>query len=408
MDSVLVVDDDSFVRGILEKILNVKYAVLTAASGQEAIEIAVKKSPQTILLDVEMPGMNGYETCDMLKCNPKTKSIPVLFISGKSSVRERLQGYESGGEDYIVKPPESDVLLAKVSVSIKNYLRLCELGDTASAANDMAYTALKSQGDMGTVIQFIEQVGIIPSYEILAQKLLDSCSYFGLSAVVGMNTHEEDNRFFSTQGTPSELEREIIELKSKDHRFVDFGRRTLINYSRISLLIKNMPLDDMALYGRIKDLFPPIMASSNAHLISLINRYSIRDVNSLVTQSVQVIDERLTELKSSIGFAVRDFVRSSKEDYFSMEQQLIRLGLEHDQEEFIMEMFTENLSRSALLLGTQEELSAAFEKISKLLHIVEVKQDDLQQLASETVLASEAEVMSALDDDVEEDGVELF
>lgn len=408
MDSVLIVDDDPFVQKVLSKVLQPSYQVILAASGEEAVEKAQSHLPQSILLDVEMPGMNGYETCDLLKCLPSTKEIPVIFISGKSSVRERLLGYESGGEDYMVKPPEAEELLAKVGVSVKNYKRIKMLDSSASSANDLAHIALKTQGDMGTVIQYIEQVGVIPSYDVLAKKLLDTCQNYGLSAVVGMNTHEKENAFYSTHGEVSQLEKDVIELKSREHRFVDFGKRTLINYSRMSLLIKNMPIEDMDLYGRIKDLFPPILAASNAHLISLINRASIREVNALVSQSVQVIDEKLGSLQTSIGQAVDEFVGSAKEDYFSMEKSLLKLGLEPDQEEHIMEMFSQNLDRSTALANTQQELSEAFDRISKLLHIVEEKQASVQQLASETILASEAEVMGSIDEESEDDGVELF
>lgn len=408
MDKLLIVDDDAFVRKALSKILSAHYQVLTAESGEKAVDVAQAETPNTILLDVEMPGLNGYETCDLLKCMPSTKDIPVIFISGKGSVRERLLGYESGGEDYIVKPPETEELLAKVSVTVKNFKRIRSLGDSASSANDLAHIALKSQGDMGTVIQYIEQVGIVPSYDLLAKKLLDTCKSYGLSAVVGMNTHEEDNAFYSSQGEVSQLEKDVIELKSRDHRFVDFGQRTLINYSRMSLLIKNMPLDDMDLYGRIKDLFPPILAASNAHLISLINRASILEVSTLVSQSVSVIEEKFDLLKNNIGSAVDDFVDSANSDYFQMENSLLKLGLEADQEEHIMEMFSQNLTRSTSLADTRKELETAFSRISALLFLVEEKQISVQQLASETVLASEAEVMGTIDEEAEDGGVELF
>jgi len=84
MKKILVVDDEKEIRGLLkEKLEKNKYAVLIAASGQEALNICKTNPPDLILLDIAMPEMDGYLTCEKLKQDPKAKDIAVLFLTGK-------------------------------------------------------------------------------------------------------------------------------------------------------------------------------------------------------------------------------------------------------------------------------------------------------------------------------------
>ena len=100
--TVLVVDDIAANRNVLSEMLEGEaYEVLLAPDGETAIKVAEKARPDLILLDVMMPGLNGFETCRRLKANPDTSSIPVLFISAQNETRSMVDGFKAGGADYI-------------------------------------------------------------------------------------------------------------------------------------------------------------------------------------------------------------------------------------------------------------------------------------------------------------------
>ena len=103
---ILAIDDDKFIHRVVDETLKDFCKVIHANNGEEGIRSAVKNNSDIILLDVEMPGMNGYEVCDLLKKDSSTSDIPVMFLSGKGALTERVRGYNSGGNDYIVKPFE--------------------------------------------------------------------------------------------------------------------------------------------------------------------------------------------------------------------------------------------------------------------------------------------------------------
>jgi len=109
---ILIIDDDKFVQKLISRLLSQQYNSECASDGDEGLEKAERLHPDIILLDVEMPGKNGYEVCDLLKNNNDTNDIPVIFLSGKTSIREKMLGYEAGAVDFLSKPCEKEELLA--------------------------------------------------------------------------------------------------------------------------------------------------------------------------------------------------------------------------------------------------------------------------------------------------------
>ena len=111
---ILIVDDEPQNLAVLEHILSPHHLLVFARDGDEALTAVNKHRPSLILLDIEMPGMNGYAVCRALKTNPATENIPVIFISGKSAEGDEATGFEVGAVDYIVKPVSPAIVLARV------------------------------------------------------------------------------------------------------------------------------------------------------------------------------------------------------------------------------------------------------------------------------------------------------
>ena len=118
---ILVVDDYLDNLTLLTMILNnLGYQVRQADSGKTALKAVEQKLPDLILLDIQMPDMDGYTCCQQLKANPKTQDIPIIFLSAFSDAEDKVKGFEVGGEDYITKP----FLLEEVIVRVEKQLIL--------------------------------------------------------------------------------------------------------------------------------------------------------------------------------------------------------------------------------------------------------------------------------------------
>ena len=112
---ILIVDDTPANLNVLSAILGKRgYRVRPAINGALALKAAQKVAPDLILLDVQMPGMDGYEVCRQLKADPQTRDIPVVFISALDDVLDKVEAFEVGGADYITKPFQIEEVLARV------------------------------------------------------------------------------------------------------------------------------------------------------------------------------------------------------------------------------------------------------------------------------------------------------
>lgn len=117
--SVLIVDDDPRNIRILYEILGDDFNLSSAEDGEKALEKVRLSPPDIILLDIMMPGIDGYEVCKQLKNSDDYKTIKIILVSGKALTEERIKGYESGADDFVSKPFDMDEILAKVNVFAK-------------------------------------------------------------------------------------------------------------------------------------------------------------------------------------------------------------------------------------------------------------------------------------------------
>lgn len=130
---ILVVDDTpASLRLLTELLTGNGYRVRPASDGALALESAAAKAPELILLDVSMPGLDGYEVCRRLKAEEKTSRVPVIFISALDEARQKVTGFEAGGIDYITKPFQAEEVLARV----RTHLRLRQAEEALRNARD--------------------------------------------------------------------------------------------------------------------------------------------------------------------------------------------------------------------------------------------------------------------------------
>jgi putative two-component system response regulator len=131
--TILVVDDTSDNLALMNALLRDAYKVKVANRGKTALQIANSDSPpDLILLDIMMPEMDGYEVCRLLKANPKTANIPIIFLTALTDIENEKTGLELGAVDYVTKPISPFIFLAR----IKNHLALKSMADFLRSRND--------------------------------------------------------------------------------------------------------------------------------------------------------------------------------------------------------------------------------------------------------------------------------
>jgi DNA-binding response OmpR family regulator len=127
--SILVVDDDVDVAETVARTLQRGgYRVTVAHRGAQALQVARERRPDLVVLDVRMPGLNGIEVCRLLRDTPGINRVPVLFLSAKSEVTDRVEGLEAGADDYITKPFD----LRELELRVKALLRRARQSEPAT------------------------------------------------------------------------------------------------------------------------------------------------------------------------------------------------------------------------------------------------------------------------------------
>lgn len=126
---ILAVDDEASNLQLLRQILQDHYRLRFAKDGPRALELVREECPDLILLDVMMPGMSGYEVCAALKADPRTASVPVIFVTALTDTNDELEGFEAGAVDYITKPVSPPIVRARVRTHL-SLVRMEELRAT--------------------------------------------------------------------------------------------------------------------------------------------------------------------------------------------------------------------------------------------------------------------------------------
>lgn len=151
---ILVVDDTPEIRLLVTTILeHAGYQTLQAAGGERALEMVQQEPPDLILLDVMMPGLDGYEVCARLKSDDTTRAIPVIFLSALDDSEAQTRGFEAGAADFVTKPISVPVLLARVNTHLALYAQRRSLEGKFRDVIEFAPDAIILSDQHGNIVQ---------------------------------------------------------------------------------------------------------------------------------------------------------------------------------------------------------------------------------------------------------------
>lgn len=138
---ILVVEDEEATRSLIQLFLeNRKFIVFSAANGQEAMEVVQEQELDLILLDIEMPGLDGFEVCEKIR---EQLNIPIIFISSRRDVMGKVKSFELGGDDYLTKPFDFAELEARIRASLRRYGEIQHATSSTVQQNILKYGELE-------------------------------------------------------------------------------------------------------------------------------------------------------------------------------------------------------------------------------------------------------------------------
>lgn len=358
---LLAVDDEPINIEIIEEALENDYQLEFAESGEESIEKLYTLKPELILLDVNMPGMGGIETCKKIKSDIESSEIPIIFLSALGLPEERMNGYKAGADDYITKPFDSDELLAKINLTLASQQEKTTLQQGSSDAMSMAMTAMTQASEMGEVMQFTRDSYHCRTLEELANRLLQSLSQIELNATVRMTENKQD-LFFSTTGIVGDREKEAMEYAREGDRFIHFGKRSILNYNNLSVLIKNMPIQDTDKYGRLNDITGMLVEGADARIIGIDMLYSLSQLISTTREVLGDIEVTHKENEHKNAEILNDLSNS-------VDWAFINMDLDEDQEKYFRDLLNKTQEQSSALFEADHQMEQKIETLISSLSV---------------------------------------
>lgn len=399
---VLVIDDDKFLQKIVCKTLTEQgLSARVANDGLAGLEAVRQQIPDIILLDVEMPGINGYEVCDRLRSMPEIKDVPIVFLSSHGTLRERLQGYEVGADDYLVKPFEAEHLQARIRVLLRYREQRQELNAQYELARETAIIAMTGSNELGQAMHFLEKSLGYGMLNEIADGLFDTTDKFNLDCCLLINSSSA-TYWFSSQGSVSPLEKELMEMSDKEKRFFDFGARTIVNFPHATLMVKNMPLEDMDRYGRLKDLLPILLSAINT-------KVNVLDTHDALVQQNNELLSSFANIRSNLYYLAKTIFKNREHSnellrtlVHDISYDMLRMGLEQDQEDYLIQRIDAAIDEAMVKMDAGQQIAAAFISVNSHLKAVTGKQEKLVQMFIDSHTDnSDHTAPGALEDDIE-------
>jgi len=366
---VFVVDDDPVILAVIDTILETECQLQSFGSAEDCLAQLESEKPDLFLLDVNLPGIDGFTLCRRIKDDPALCTTPVIFVSGCDTIEERIKGYDAGGEDFIVKPFEPEELLRKLKVAQHIVLSQRSLAGLVEEAELLSTMVMANMDETGILLQFMSKLIAMDSTEEIACGLLELLRRYGLEGVVQTRIgHVTQTR--SAVGINVPLEVSVIEHVRDQGRIFEFRRRSVHNFERVTLMVNNLPIENADFCGRLRDHLSVAAQGVDSRLQALQAEAASRRAQNGILAALESVGNTIMELHDVHHGNTAISSRLIVEFQETLLNSFFRLGLTDGQEKYLQDLVGDFLARMAEMLdrgsATQDTLQRLNDKLGEL------------------------------------------
>ena len=292
---ILVVDDIAANVRLLEAKLTAEYFdVLSADNGPDALDIAAKQAPDIILLDVMMPGMDGFEVAERLRADPKTRHIPIVMITALTDTADRVRGLEAGADDFLSKPVNDIALFARVRSLTRLKVMMDELRVRHAATGQLD---LSEEGGLGNEEEpACGKVLVVESHDIMADRVI------GYLEEVEHEVHRAESVAEAIEQTRNEdFDLLMVSLRLRD----EDGLR-LCSHFRSNEATRHVPILLILDEGDLQELAKGLELGVTDYLIRPIDKNELRARTRTQIRRRRYHDQLRNVLEKSVSLAYTD------------------------------------------------------------------------------------------------------
>ncbi len=358
--SILVIDDERDFCDFLTSSLEDLYDVEGGTNGEDALALFEQRMHDIVLLDINLPDIDGYEICKKIKKKSKKDAL-VLFISGHDTLEERLRAYEHGGDDFISKPVQIKELVAKIKTLEQYKKSKKKLKKSSENASELAFQSMEEANQMGVVFRFLRESFQCTNYLSLGQSMLAMMQALELKCCVQIRATEQTLTMCQECQVCPPIEEEIFKLCCNRGRLFAFNNRIMVNDEHVSILVKNMPIDNEVLNGRFKDILAPVIETCESSYQNIRRQNALLEIMEDIQMTVSLVEQEL-EIHGKNAVAIMD------EMVEQISNSLNVLGLTEEQELFCASLVEKSIEKLADMQATavsiDQHLGSVMQKIN--------------------------------------------
>jgi CheY-like chemotaxis protein len=368
---VMVVDDDPLMHALYEEALSEHFSLLFAESGEQALEVFARSELAIIVLDVQMPGLDGYETCRRLK-QARTDGPSVVFVSSQDQLADRMLGFEAGGSDYVTKPWAPPELVVKLQLLLEAEARRKALAAERDEAFGAVLQSADMAGELGVVLDFQRELNNAHSYAEVATQMFAGLARYGLQGFVRISG-QSAKLATNHEGECTALEKSILETlaaRTDGPRIQPLGNNTSFRFGCILLVVRDLPMLRPASmdpelserHGRAIDNVALMLEAAASRLGAVDNASVAQDLDrvrrllALTKGALAEVSRRNVAMTTTVQGAF-DHLQSE------MEESFIHLGLMSSQEEQLSYLVRDHAATAMEALAQGRATEAALQRI---------------------------------------------
>lgn len=321
--AILSVDDRFSGQGL-------PYPVVQYQSLQTLLE-DYDENIKLILIDLSESKPVDLEQISAIKNADVGEQTPLVVIHGETLNDQRLSAFKLGCDDFIDVTTDQDEIAVRCQKLIYNKIANEQLQARVQQANEMAFIAMSDTSDLGVNIQFLIDANQCNNLDELGMRLLQSVSNYGIKASLQMRS-EFEIKNMEQNGMAKDLESALLWELRDDGRYVDFGKRSVMNYEQVSLLVKNMPLDDEKKYGAIKDNVFSLLQGADARIKALDSLKQLEQQQNLMKAIAVKMKNMMGEIDQGYQAVMKDIADVVENMAEGTNEIITNLALNEEQE----------------------------------------------------------------------------
>lgn len=357
---IMIVDDDPMTQMLISSILGDSYTTFVVSDGTSCLQQLPEQLPDVVLLDVNMPGMDGLDVCRQIRADEKCRHMAIIFVSASDRKEDIIAGYEAGADDYLLKPLHHDTLLAKVAcnAALIRQRRETTLLRSGPQTRETRFTQ--------PYARFVEKLRHCNSLPAVAEHLFSYTRQTNLSCRLQLCNGNQFN-YFADDDLLQPIETHLLEQMRGQGLVYRFGKRCVINFEQASLLVRNMPADDSDYATQLLDFLIHLLGTCDIQVHLLRQCQQLKPMHEMLqsaAETLQFIHQEFSQHSAKVN-QVLDKVA------LDFNRNLDKLHLTDEQEDFMMTLIDERM-RELIELNNQA------------LHIEENMQDFILSLSRST------------------------